>query len=278
MAISYAVVAGLFGLIFGSAINAIVWRIKVGKSWTKGRSECFECGHVLKAADLVPVVSWLMLGGKCRYCRKPIKDHPVVELLTGLLFALSAYVLAPGSTDYGVGSDLTLGLLPTLEVVRLGFWLVMLTLLIILAVYDARWLILPDKIMVPLISVALVYSATMAYMTGSRQVLLGALFAAVLAGGAFFVIVAVSKGRAMGGGDIKLAFAMGLMLGLKGVAVALLVAFNAAAILGVALIAMKLRKRHDQIPFGPFLVGGAIVGFLWAADLVQWYLRLNGLA
>src|ERR1700729_3137868 len=105
----YVVVAGLFGLMFGSAINALVWRLKVGRSWVHGRSECPDCGHTLAAKDLVPVVSWLMLGGKCRYCRKPIKDHPVVELVTAAAFAVSAYVLMPAST---VGW------------VRLGFWLV----------------------------------------------------------------------------------------------------------------------------------------------------------
>ena len=89
MLISYAAVGVLFGLVFGSAINAMVWRLKVGKSWVHGRSVCSECVHQLAAKDLVPVFSWLFLGGKCRYCRKPIKDHPIVELVTALVFGLS---------------------------------------------------------------------------------------------------------------------------------------------------------------------------------------------
>jgi prepilin signal peptidase PulO-like enzyme (type II secretory pathway) len=262
LGISYAVVAGVFGLIFGSAINAMVWRLYVGRSWVRGRSECPDCGHKLAAKDLVPVVSWLALGGKCRYCRKPIKDHPVVELVTAVGFALSAWALAPTTT---VGW------------VRLGLWLVLLVLLIVLAVYDLRWMLLPDKVMVPLVLVALAYTATMAVMAHSLWVLGGAALAALAAGGAFYVLAVVSKGRAMGGGDIKLAFALGLMLGVQGTAVALLVAFNAAALVAIGLMVVRRRKLRDQIPFGPFLVGGAVVAFLFGHQIVAWYLRLNGL-
>ncbi len=262
LAISYAIVAGVFGLMFGSAINALVWRLYVGKSWVRGRSECPDCGHVLGPKDLVPVASWLALGGKCRYCRKPIKDHPVVELVTAAGFALSAYVLAPA----GVAGW-----------VQLGLWLVILVLLIILATYDARWMLLPDKVMIPLIAVAIVYAVTMGLLTHSTRVVLGAGEAAVATGAAFYALVALTKGRAMGGGDIKLVFAMGLLLGLRGTAVALLLAFNAAAAVAVVMMAVRRRKLRDQIPFGPFLVGGTVVAFLFGQSLVAWYLRLNGL-
>jgi prepilin signal peptidase PulO-like enzyme (type II secretory pathway) len=237
-ALMLAVVAGLLGLIFGSAINAMVWRLYVGRSWTRGRSECPECGHKLAVKDLVPVVSWVMLRGKCRYCKKPIKDHPAVELVTALAFALSAYVLAP---------SLVGGVTGAMEWVRLGLWLVMLVMLIVLAVYDLRWLLLPDKVMVPLILVALVYAGAMAGLSQwagqaeAWRVLVGALLAGVAVGGAFYALVLFSKGRAMGGGDIK------------------------------------LRGRKDQIPFGPFLVGGTVVAFLFGRILIDWYLRMNGM-
>jgi len=254
---------GLLGLMIGSAINAVVWRLYVGRKWTRGRSMCPDCEHQLAARDLVPVMSWLWLRGNCRYCHKHISwQYPVVELLTAVLFGLSAAVLAPS----------TLG-----GFILLGFWLVILTLLIILAVYDARWLILPDTVMVPTIAVALVYVTAAALLTHSHQVALGAFEAAVVAGGGFWLLVMVTKGRAMGGGDVKLAFAMGLILGAQGTAVGLLVAFNTAALVGVVLIVSKLKGRKDQIPFGPYLVGGTIVAFLFARPIVDWYLRLNGL-
>ncbi len=262
VAVMYGVIGGLFGLMFGSAINAMVWRLKVGRSWVKGRSVCPDCDHTLAAKDLVPVLSWMVLRGKCRYCRAPIQDTPVAELVTAGVFAVSVAVIMPTAT---VGY------------VKLGFWLVLVVLMLVLAVYDARWLELPDSIMKPLVAVALVYAATMAWLTHSPQVLLGSLEAAVVAGGAFALLVAVSKGRAMGGGDVKLAFAMGLILGVQGTAVGMLVAFNTAAVVGVVLIATKKKGFKNQIPFGPYLVGGTVVAFLFARSIAGWYLRLNGL-
>jgi len=262
MVVSYGVIGGLFGLMFGSAINAIVWRLKVKRSWAKGRSVCSDCGHTLAAIDLVPVLSWMVLRGKCRYCRAAIKDTPVAELVTAGAFAVSVAVILPISS---------------LGFVKLGFWLVLLVLLLVLAVYDARWMILPDRIIVPLVAGALIYSAVTAWLTHSPQVLLGALMAAVFAGGAFGLLVVVTKGKAMGMGDVKLAFAMGLILGAQGTAVGLLVAFNAAALIGVVLLVSKLKSRKDLIPFGPYLVGGTVVAFLFARPIVAWYLGLNGL-
>ena len=254
--------AGMLGLLFGSAVNAMVWRIYVGRSWAKGRSVCPDCGHVLGVADLVPVLSWLALGGKCRYCGAPIKDHPVVELVTALAFGLSAYALVTQGR---------------LDVVKLAFWLVILVMLIVLAVYDLRWLILPDKVMLPLMALAAGYALAVAVEARSLVPLAGSLAAAVAAGGAFYALVFFSRGRAMGGGDIKLAFVMGLILGPSGTAVALLLAFNVAAVVGIVMIAMRRRTRKDQIPFGPFLAGGTVVAFLYGQLLVNWYLRLNGL-
>jgi prepilin signal peptidase PulO-like enzyme (type II secretory pathway) len=256
------VTASVLGLLFGSAINAIVWRLYVGRSWVHGRSMCPECKHVLAAKDLVPVVSWLALRGKCRYCQARIHwQYPAVEILTACLFGLSAYVLGTGA----LGGWL-----------RLGFWLVILVMLIVVAVYDTRWMILPDKVVLPMIGVALVYTILGAFVAHSLKVVLGPLEAAALVGGAFYAIVVLSKGRAMGGGDIKLVFAMGLILGLQSMTVALLFAFNLAAIVGVVLIATGIRGRRDHIPFGPFLVTGTVLAFLFAHPLIQWYLNING--
>jgi leader peptidase (prepilin peptidase)/N-methyltransferase len=262
LGLSYALLGALLGLIVGSAINAFVWRLHEGKSWVHGRSQCSVCGHPLAASDLVPVFSWLALRGRCRYCHKPIKDSPVVEAVAGLAFGVSAYVLLPvGQTG----------------MVRLLFWLVALTMLLILAVYDAKWMILPDKVVLPLVGVALVYSIAMAVVLRAPQMVVGPILAGVLASGAFLALVIFSRGRAMGGGDIKLALAMGLLLGLKGTALALLLAFNTAAVVGIGLIVMRRRGRKDQIPFGPFLVAGTVLAFLFGQDVVTWYFRVSGL-
>lgn len=244
------------GLIAGSFINAVVWRIKEGKSFITGRSMCPYCKHQLAAVDLVPVLSWVMLGGRCRYCKKPISaQYPLVELLTALLFAFS--FLALGSR------------LSTLDLV---LWLYFLTVLIILAVYDLHHYILPDKVLLPAIAVALLQIGLNAALgmdlaSGFWQLVTG-----LVAGGAFYALAAVSGGRWLGGGDIKLAFLMGLLLGWPNIAVALLFAFNSAALIGLMLIAIKIKKRTDHIPFGPFLVAGTIIAMLYGDTIINWYL------
>ena len=248
----------------GSAINAIVWRIYVGRSWVKGRSMCPDCEHTLAGKDLVPVFSWLALRGKCRYCHQRIHwQYPLVEAVTAALFVVSAAVLAP--------TTLAAGLL-------LAGWLIILTLLIILAVYDARWMILPDKIMLPAIMAAFLYAAAVAVEAGRWNALHGPLLAAALAGGGFFALAAGSRGKAMGGGDIKLVFLMGLLLGLRGTALAMLVGFNVAAVVGVTLILAKRKGRRDYLPFGPYLIGATVFAFLYGPAVIRWYMRINGLS
>ncbi len=103
------------------------------------------------------------------------------------------------------------------------------------------------------------------------------LAAAVLFGGLFYLIAWVSKGRAMGGGDIKLAFVMGLLLGFQKTTLAMLIAFNAAAVVGIVLIAMRRKKRKDTIAFGPFLIGGTLIAYLYGDSIISWYLKANSL-
>lgn len=253
----------VLGLLIGSAINAIVWRLYVGRSWSRGRSMCPDCEHPLAARDLVPVASWVMLRGRCRYCRQRIHwQYPLVESITAAAFTLSAVVLSP-STPYGY--------------FMLAAWLVMLTLLIILAVYDARWMILPDKVMVPAIIIAAGLAASSAFLAHSLTRLTGPLLAALLAGGFFLFLAVATRGRGMGGGDVKLAFLMGLILGIKATAIALVVAFNVAAVVGVILILTHRKKRRDYLPFGPYLIGATILAFLYGQDIAGWYLAMNGL-
>jgi len=312
----------VLGLLIGSAINAIVWRLYVGRSWVRGRSMCPDCKHTLAAKDLVPVFSWLALRGKCRYCRTKIHwQYPLVETLTALIFAWSAFVLSPNNFEGGI---------------RLVVWLLLLTMLIVLAVYDTRWMILPNKVLFPAIGVATALAVVTAYASGtsafltqlpiaagflvlvglvvillqkywpednewlflsgmfiltaaaawladfvSLPALSGPLLAAV-GGTAVFLAIAnvgslLSKQEAMGGGDIKLVFLMGLALGLKGLALALLIAFNSAALVGVALILLRRKGRRDYVPFGPFLIAATVFVFLYGREIIQWYLRLNGL-
>jgi prepilin signal peptidase PulO-like enzyme (type II secretory pathway) len=253
----------LIGLVVGSFLNVVVMRLHEGRDFVKGRSGCDHCGHTLVWWEMVPVISWLLLRGRCRHCKRRLSvQHPAVELLTGGLFVLS-YLTHPPQT-YG-------------DVLSLALWLYAAASLIILAVYDLRWYLLPDKVLLPIMIPAIAILIGDAVSARSLEALWKPLAAAAIFGGAFYAIAAVSKGKWMGGGDIKLAFIMGLLLGLKKTALAMLVAFNLAAIVGVALIMMRRKQRSDVIPFGPFLILGTFIAYLFGQPLVDWYVAASGL-
>lgn len=251
------------GLIVGSFLNVVVLRLHAKKTFARGRSSCPHCKHTLSPLELIPVISWLALRGRCRSCGKPISvQYPAVELLTGVLFVV-AYMTHPPAG--------------WLDVTILVLWWYIIASLVVLAVYDLKWYILPDKVMLPIIPAALIISGIQAASAESWQVLLGPLYAALLFGGGFYALAAVSGGKWMGGGDVKLAFVMGLLLGLKKTLLAMLIAFNSAAIIGLVLIAIKRKKRADRIPFGPFLIAGTIIAYVWGADIINWYIQATGL-
>ncbi|MBI3983803.1 prepilin peptidase [Candidatus Microgenomates bacterium] len=277
-------IISLLGLLCGSFINAAVWRLhlriqkpgarsqnkqaglktpntehrKPDYSLLSGRSVCPQCRHQLAAADLIPIASWLWLKGRCRYCHKPISaQYPIVELLTAGLFAWS-YL----RWDFN-------GLLSQLD---LGVWLMMLVGLIILAVYDLRWMILPNAVIYPLIVLAVVHLGLRVAMTGSGEIISSNLLAAAVAGLFFYSLYVVGRGRWMGGGDVKLALLMGLLLGSGRTLVAMFIGFNVAALVSLILMAARRLKRQDLIPFGPFLIGATIVSMLYGAQFFNAYI------
>jgi leader peptidase (prepilin peptidase)/N-methyltransferase len=247
----------LYGIIIGSFCNAVVWRIHERKSISHGRSMCPECHHQLSALDLVPVLSWIGLRGKCRYCRKPISvQYPAVELITGLLFAWSYLRLMPNSVSSWAAFLI---------------WLYLLAVLVILTVYDLRWMMLPDVVLLPAIGIMFVWS----FWLGVGQHSWSNLLAGLIAGGFFYALAAVSNGRWMGGGDIKLATLMGFSLGLGKLAVAMFLGFNLGAIVSLTLIATGRKRRDSHIPFGPFLAAGMILAMLYGQQIINWYLSLS---
>ncbi|MDB5184307.1 MAG: putative Prepilin peptidase [Candidatus Saccharibacteria bacterium] len=266
----------LLGLCFGSFTNAFVWRIheqeaEQGKkrpnkqrladlSISKGRSMCPHCGHELGALDLVPVLSWLSLGGKCRYCRTPISwQYPVVELATTLLFVISWL-----GWPYAVQG---------LQIAAFGVWLVVLIGLMALTVYDFRWMLLPNRIVFPLYGVAGVF-ALINIIGAARPLhaLLMTILAVALGGGVFYVLFQVSDGTWIGGGDVKLGWLLGLVVGRPPLSFLFIFA---AALLGtiasVPLIVKEGIRPKRVIPFGPFLIAGAIISLLYGQSILDWY-------
>jgi len=266
----------IIGLCFGSFVNALVWRLheqgKTAKSKTlkskkalsilNGRSMCVHCHHQLAKKDLVPVYSWLSLGGKCRYCRKPISvQYPVVELLTASLFVLS-YIFWPNGFS-SQGSVLFI------------FWLIFLVGFVAMAVYDLKWYLLPNRIIVPLTLLALFQTAIMIILFhGGMSAIREAFFGILVGGGIFYILFQVSKGAWIGGGDVKLGALLGLVIG--GPAASLLMLFIASllgSLVAVPLLVSGRVKRTSRLPFGPFLITASIIVYLFGTSIISWYRR-----
>lgn len=283
-----------FGLIFGSFANALVWRLqeqdalqdelqklqdsKAGKardkklaelkqqqrllSMSRGRSMCSNCHHPLAGKDLVPLFSWLYLRGKCRYCRQPIIDPPLMEAGLPLAFVAS-YAFWPWE-------------LSSYDLVAFGLWLVFLIAFAALTLYDIRWYLLPDKIVWPLVVLALGQVAIHAFVfDGGVEVLVSAFWGVVIASGIFFVLYYLSKGEWIGGGDVKLGIVLGLLTG--GPLPALLLIFLASCFGTLASLPLLLQKklgRTSVIPFGPFLMLATAVIVLFGQKITDWLMDL----
>jgi len=259
------------GLVFGSFANVCIWRIPRGEEVVLTPSHCPECRAQIRWSDNIPVLSFLLLGGRCRACRKPI-DHryPLVELASGLVF-LCLF--------------LHFGLQPRLAVALAFGWS-----LLVVSFIDLKHYIIPDAVTLPGIGIGLLAAglATAGLpvaidpLPGGRYALpfiIESLAGAVLGGG--FLLVAAWAGRlafkqeAMGGGDVKLAAMIGAFLGWKALMFAMFAAFLAGTLAGVALMLFGfIRTRRAVVPFGPFLALGALAALFLSRAAVNWYLGL----
>jgi leader peptidase (prepilin peptidase) / N-methyltransferase len=249
MSLAYAaVVAGAFGLILGSFLNVVAYRLPRGESLVWPGSRCPSCETPIRSFDNVPVLSWLVLRGKCRSCKTSISGrYPVVEAATAIL--LVAVVLAKGADR-----DAWLGL---------AFVLILVPVTLI----DLDHRIIPNKLML----VGTVVSIAIILLTRPES-LTEHLIAAGAAGG-FLLIAALAYPAGMGMGDVKLAAVMGLFLG-RSVGPAMLFALVAGSVVGALIIARKGAKegRKTAIPFGPYLAFGGLVGLFAGDPIVDWYL------
>jgi len=267
----------LIGMAFGSFINAFVWRLheldkkktkfkKKDLSITKGRSMCPNCGHQLSWQDLIPVLSWLTLKGKCRYCNKNISwQYPLVELATSAAFALSLYVW-----------PLELG--NTVEYLLFVVWCVILVIMISLSVYDLKWMILPTKLVYASGIFTVAFVLLFAFTKDGTSIIAESAIGSIGLGGFFWLLYQISGGKWIGGGDVRLGFVLGGFLGWQKA----IVGVSLAAYIGTAivLIAVLLGKYHRKmkLPFGPLLIAGWYISFLWGQQIIDWYLRLIGAA
>jgi len=273
----------IFGICIGSFLNVVILRLGTGEGIVRQRSHCVRCGHILAWYDLIPVLSFFLLVGKCRYCGEKISwQYPTVELATGVLFvAVIFWILGPGNLFEIL--NLSLGFL-----IKLFFWFFVTACLIVVFAYDLRHYIILDKIVYPAIIITFLFrlfeiwnlptrlaSESVAnWGFGNWQPFLTYLLVAVGAALFFLVIVLITRGKGMGIGDIKLVFLMGLILGWPQILVALFLAFLVGALVGVALILTKRKGWKSQVPFGPFLVLATFISLFFGSFLANWWFGL----
>lgn len=244
----------VLGLSVGSFINALVYRLHEKKPIVNDRSACPACDHRLSSYDLIPLVSFAMLLGRCRYCRKRISwQYPLVELLTGIAFIL----------------PFTRYLLPVTGYTDLILYYVFVFILLLIFTYDLRYMLIPDSISIPSIIIVFIVK-----ILTSDFLIFNSLIAAAIASGFFLVQFIVSRGRWIGGGDIRLGFLIGLMLGSPVIIAALMLAYILGAVVTLPLVALGRHTMKSQIPFGAFLTLATIAGMVWGERVLEWYLAL----
>ena len=244
---SGAVLAGILGAIVGSFLNVVAYRLPRKESLSHPPSHCPNCGAPVKPYDNIPVLSWLLLRGRCRNCKEPISwRYPLVEAGTGLLCAF--VVVAKGWDQDAI----------------LGIVLVLLLVPITLIDFDTQ--IIPNKITYPGVVIGIVIVALTDLSSLDEN-----LIAAFAAGGFLFIAWFLRPGG-MGLGDVKLAFMLGIYLG-RAVAPAMFVALISGSVVGAAIMARygTAKGRKMKIPFGPYLALGGIVGLLAGDEMVDWY-------
>lgn len=242
----------VLGAIFGSFLSAVVYRVRLEESFVKGRSRCPNCNHQLAVLDLFPIVSWLLLGGKCRYCLKGISwSYPLTEICLGLAFLLA----------YAASFQL-----PTFNF-QLALWLIMTVFLGFIFIYDARYYLILDQVIVAASIVAIVFNLILGVN------ILNMLLAAAVAGGFFLLQFIISRGQWIGGGDIKLGVLMGLLLSWPTVLGALFIAYVSGSVVGLFLVATGKKGMSSQVPFGTFLTAATFVMMLYGQQIINWYLN-----
>lgn len=242
-----AVVAGFIGLIIGSFLNVVIYRVPQGESIVFPGSHCPQCGRVLRPWELIPVLSFLLLQGRCKACRAQISwRYPLVELLTGILFFYKTYL----EGGFSVG---------------LIFNLVFVSFLIALAFIDLDHFLLPDLLVYPLLGLALI-RVLLLPGTGWLPYLSGA----VLAGGGFWLITKIYP-QGLGFGDVKLAAALGAYLGFPQVLAVIFLASLLGSVIGGMGLLLKGKGLRQEIPFGPFLAAGALIMLYWGEYLIAAY-------
>ena len=237
----------ILGLAAGSFLNVVIYRLPRQKGFLKGRSFCPHCRHTLGPLDLIPVLSFIFLKGRCRYCGKPIDwQYPLVELATALIF-VALYL------KFALAADFFVYLLYSL-------------ILLVIFVIDLRYYLILDKISVTAIILAFFLGLFVIKIALWQMLLAG-----IIGGGFFLLQFLVSRGKWIGGGDIRLGILMGFMLGAEKLLLALLVSYLVGAVTGIMLIIFGKKHLKSKVPFGTFLSISTFIVILWGEQILNLY-------
>lgn len=244
----------IYGLLIGSFLNVCIYRIPRSESIAWPGSHCPKCNHKLRWYDNIPLLSYLILKGKCRYCNESIsKQYPIVEFLNAIIYIIMYF-------NFGYSIDFI-------------FYSLLFSILILITFIDLKEMIIPDLLVIVILILSVLYKGINYFLYSISPNILSSLGGMFLAGGLFLAIVILSRGG-MGGGDVTLIAALGFVLGVKYILFNILLSFILGAIISVFLLATKFKTRKDPIPFGPFIVLAFFITVLWGQVIINWYFNL----
>ena len=270
----FTLAAGLLGLMVGSFLNVVIHRLPImmERDWAaqcaelrgeappaleplslaKPRSRCPKCGHPITALENIPVISWLVLRGRCKGCAAPISPrYPLIEALTGLLFGLAAWHF--GFTAAGLGA------------------LVLIAALFALTVIDFDTQLLPDDITLPLLWIGLALNAFNVY-TDLKSAVIGAMAGYLSLWSVYWLFKLFTGKEGMGYGDFKLLAALGAWLGWQMLPLTILLSSLVGAVVGISMMVIARHGRNVPIPFGPYLAAAGLIALVWGKPLTRAYL------
>lgn len=241
----------ILGLVIGSFLNVCIYRIPFEKSISYPPSHCTRCNHNLSPLDLIPVLSYIFLRGKCRYCSDKISiRYPIIEIVNAVLYLL-IYL------NFGI----------TFITIKY-FFLASFSIVVGMIDYDTQFVYLSTTIFGMIMGILFIIIQYIMYKNGVFDLILGGIIGALIIGS----IVYITKG--MGEGDIEIAAICGLFLGIKGILLGLFLGIIIGGIVGVIILLLKLKKAKDKIAFGPFIVIGCLISMLCGSRLIEMYLTL----
>ncbi len=244
----------VYGLLIGSFLNVVIYRLPKNESIVFPGSHCTICNHNLAWFDNIPVISYMLLKGKCRYCKTRISPkYPIIELLNSFFYLLF-YMKYGFNTNFFMYS-------------------LIFSVLLAITLIDLIHQLIPDSLVAAIVVITILFRIVGYYINSDSLNILDSLSGSLVAGGLFLLIVLISKGG-MGGGDVTLISSLGFVLGLKGILVTIFISFIIGSIVSVLLLSFKLKTRKDPIPFGPFIVIGFLITLLYGDQLIIWYTNL----